>query len=1117
MESIMPLPTDPLFGLQWFLRNTGQAGGTAGIDINVLTAWNDYNGAGIRIGIYDDGVQITHPDLQANYLASLQPIIGGTAHVGTPTQASDNHGTPVAGLIVASGNNNVGVVGVAYGASFGTGRFLGADGPTSDALLNAMNMYDVVNHSWGSTRSYFVDGPLPSGFQNAVDTGRGGLGTIMVKSAGNERVGGGNEPVGRDANDSIYNSSRYNVIVGAINNTGDVAEYSSPSANLLVSAPAGPTATGLNQDISTDRTGTDGYNNGSGTPNGEPDYAAFNGTSAAAPVTSGVVALILQANPGLGWRDVQDILAYSARHVGSAMNGAPIASESDTWTFNRAGNWNGGGLHFSNDYGFGLVDATTAVRLAENWFASGSTAQRSNNEVTATANIAQTMQAIPNNNGNVLTYTVNLTGAMTIQQMALSLQLNHTAVGDLRIDLTSPTGAVSNIWLGTNAGTAIDTTWSFGSQEFRGEAAAGTWTITIRDSGALGAGSVGNISLTAFGSTRTADDHYIYTPEFATYSNLAGRNTLTDTGGTDVLDAGSILTASTVDLRAGNASTLAGQTLTIAAGTVIENAYTGDGNDIITGNDAANLIRSGRGNDSISAGLGNDSLFGGTGDDTLDGGAGTDSLVGGAGDDTYTVDNTGDGVVELANEGTDTVDSSVTFTLGANVENLRLAAAGGAINGTGNGANNVLTGNAASNVLNGGVGADTMIGGASNDFYTIDNAGDVITEQANEGFDYVYSSISFTWFGNIEYAIATGAAALTGTGDGNVNTFDGTGRFNGVTFLGLGGADVLYGSNYADSLDGGDGNDIILAYLAVNGADTLTGGLGDDVYYLFQSGDTINESTGEGFDTFYTQANVTLAANVEQAVVYGAATTVNGNSGDNNLFGLNSNNSLVLNGGDGNDWVMGSNQDDTLTGGIGNDILQGLNGVNRMEGGAGDDVYYSTNRLDVIFENAGEGRDTLYANYNVINLAGDLEQLVSYGGATEGSGNSLANTLYGNNNTVGMFMAGYGGADLIFGSNFADTIIGGSGSDTLVGLGGNDLFKYISNGNMGDDLIIDFTTGADRIDLSGRGYAAGDISSAITLTAQGGGTLITFAGGTMQFSTIMLAGVANVTAADFLF
>ncbi len=120
----MSLPNDPLFNLQWFLKNTGQAGGTPGIDINVETAWLDYSGTGIRIGIYDDGVETTHPDLAAGYNAALQPIVGTTRHNGDPQQASDNHGTAVAGLIVARGNNNLGVVGVAFNASFGTAAIL---------------------------------------------------------------------------------------------------------------------------------------------------------------------------------------------------------------------------------------------------------------------------------------------------------------------------------------------------------------------------------------------------------------------------------------------------------------------------------------------------------------------------------------------------------------------------------------------------------------------------------------------------------------------------------------------------------------------------------------------------------------------------------------------------------------------------------------------------------------------------------------------------------------------------------------------------------------------------------------------------------------------------------
>ncbi len=579
--------------------------------------------------------------------------------------------------------------------------------------------------------------------------------------------------------------------------------------------------------------------------------------------------------------------------------------------------------------------------------------------------------------------------------------------------------------------------------------------------------------------------------------------------------------------------------------------FVGSAQDVVTeaADEGTDTVRTGLVSYSLGANVENltgtrttaQTLTGNALDNVVTGSMGNDTLDGGAGNDMISFRNSGgvnisflasSGTITVAGFGTDTysqmegIEGSATGadTLNGNADDNIFSGLGGNDILVGGGGNDTLLGGDGADVLDGGIGNDSMDGGNGNDVYHLDSTGDVAQENGSPGaaggVDTVYASVNFTLGANIENLVLIGAATR-GDGDNNANTIDATLRIGGVTVLGNGGADVIYGSNYADSLEGGDGNDIIQASLSVDGADTLVGGNGDDVYYLFETGDTIVEASGgtSGFDTIYTQANTTMAANVEQVVVYGAATSVTGIAGNNNIFGDQSANSLTLDGGDGNDWIIGSNQADTLIGGNGDDILQGLLGTNRMEGGAGDDVYFSTSATDVVVENASEGRDTLYASYNVALLAANMEQLVANSGATIANGNDLDNTLYGNNNTVALSLNGFDGNDLIFGSNFNDTLIGGLGNDRFDGLLGADRFAYTTAGDLGADIIFNFQDGSDLVDLTGRGYAAGNIGTAITIANGTGETVVTFntgslAGTTIEFRSVLLA---NVTAADFLF
>lgn len=343
-------------------------------------------------------------------------------------------------------------------------------------------------------------------------------------------------------------------------------------------------------------------------------------------------------------------------------------------------------------------------------------------------------------------------------------------------------------------------------------------------------------------------------------------------------------------------------------------------NNNLVGNSGINALYGLDGHDTLQGFGGDDWLDGGNGNDWLDGGTGADVMFGGVGHDDYIVDNAADVVVEYVGEGTDTVRSSVNYTLGSNVENLVLTGSSN-LNGTGNELDNRVRGNTGNNILDGGLGADTMSGGAGNDIYVVDNVGDQVIENAGEGTDLVRSSITHTLASNVENLVLTGTADLNGTGNGLNNNI--TGNSGNNVLLGLGGNDTITGMGGTDWLDGGDGNDWLDGGA---GADTLVGGAGNDTFVVDNVGDVVVEGANGGTDEVRSSISYTLGDNVEHLRLLGTANlNATGNELGNNLVGNEGDN--ILDGKGGNDSLQGFGGSDTLIGGAGNDWLSGAGGA----------------------------------------------------------------------------------------------------------------------------------------------------------------------------------------------
>jgi len=640
--------SNPLRSLEWYLDGRSAGANAAGANVEVVST--EYTGRGVVIGLVDEGFDTTNPDLTGRFDLSLSydPRHPGSVQL-TPDSSSATHGTWVAGVVGAAANNGYGTVGVASGATlagfythFGNGGSSRSE--IADLLAHQVSV-DVSNNSWGYATAFSDNFQNPAwtaiadALHQGVTEGRGGLGTVYVFAAGNDRqhAGGSSTLDGDNTNSHNLTNSRFDITVAASTQDGHIASFSTPGASILVTAPGDSILT-----VSPDNGDGDRTN----------DFVFVNGTSFATPIVSGVVAMMLEANPHLGYRDVQEILAISAHQIDPA---------STTWSSNGATNWNGAGHMVSNDFGFGLVDAHAAVRLAETWTGARTAANDASFDVAGATTGASSGFAPAG-------YTANISGNhqnFSIEWVEADLSIVNTKLGDLKVHLISPDGTDS-VLLDHPAGGTNDTSnlsFTFSTDHAWGESPVGTWKLVVEDSGTTN-GSLTSWTLHFHGDEQTADTTYFYTNDFATLSGH--RSTLTDAGGNDTINAAAVSGALSIDLTPSATSMIDGRAVTISAGTVIENVYGGDGNDTIKGNAANNVFYGGRGDDTLT---------GGAGDDQLHGGPGQDTLIGGPGHDQFWIDRPADGA-DLLVDFTGGEDTIVLDHSGFGVGTGSLAAAG---------------------------------------------------------------------------------------------------------------------------------------------------------------------------------------------------------------------------------------------------------------------------------------------------------------------------------------------------------------------------------------------------------------------------------------------------------
>ncbi|MBD3682203.1 S8 family serine peptidase [Stenotrophomonas sp. Br8] len=538
--------SDPLARYQWHLHNTGQKVPAdtlpvSGVDLNVDSAYKaGIHGKGVTIAIVDDGLQIKHPDLKANIATTVAgKNFADQSNDPTPSNlTNDSHGTMVAGIAGAVGNNNLGVRGVAPAATLKGFNPISRTAKGDQTLNieyswwdgNEVKDVDVFNNSFGSGPR---NGSLPlsisenqiSSYEKGMTSTRKGLGGIYVKSAGNSfntahdgtndyctkdtiTRGNGCIPATRDTRNNFINT----ITIGAVRADGVRSSYSSTGSSLWVSAFGGEQGlensylpgyqkeyydpgivttdpTDCLQGHNRDATVYNSMDGASSSIDKTCNYTArMNGTSAAAPMVSGVAALILETNPTLSYREVKYILATTADQTDKSHS---------SWVKNKAGRY------YSNWYGFGVVDAAKAVEAADSF----------NTPLPALVDTGwkNTPKSVPIGNASgPAIISIDLSSAPSkIETVQIGFELSHQDTRRLQFVLISPSGTRSVVqpaytaigsgltWFGTPDQVNFSKWDLIASNAFLDETGKGKWQLEVSDLGlGKGARSVG--SLTSF-------------------------------------------------------------------------------------------------------------------------------------------------------------------------------------------------------------------------------------------------------------------------------------------------------------------------------------------------------------------------------------------------------------------------------------------------------------------------------------------------------------------------------------------------------------------------------------------------------------------------------------------